>query len=165
MKRGFTLLEVLAVVIIIGILSALGYSTLNELVQTNKAKEAARLITTFVERSLAEGKMRKEPVTITIEGNTINAKIGSFNTSENISNGFTTNTISMPEPSCKAANDIISVPDITAMFMIDNEPKSGPVCFVVCNFGGNYCGGAVKEPARNFFIAKIKKKNSDWGAL
>jgi len=164
MKRGFTLLEVLAVVIIIGILSALGYSTLNELVQTNKAKEAARLITTFVERSLAEGKMRKEPVTIKITGSTIETE----KTSENISNGFSASNNSRPsECDEKSTNnsDIISVPDITTMFKIGQETKTGPVCFVVCNFGDNYCGAAVKVAAKNFFTAKIKKKNSEWRDL
>jgi len=172
MKRGFTLLEVMAVVVIIGILSALGYSTLNDLVQTNKAKEAARLITAFVERSLAEGKMRKEPVTIKIiNGSTIQAEIGASTTptSESISNGFSASSSGPNECGDEGkgiANEITSVPDITSLFKIGNETKPGPVCFVVCNFGGNFCGGAVKKDNKNYFTAMIKKgKNSAWGAL
>jgi len=166
MKRGFTLLELLVVIVIIGILSVLGYSSINELIQTNRAKEAARLITTFVERSLAEGKMRKDSVTITITGSTINARIGTFETSEAVSNGFSASNSSMPD-TCEAAatnKQITSVPDITAMFKIGNDIKLGPVCFAVCNNSGSYCGGTLKVAERNYFTAKIKKKNS-WGAL
>jgi len=164
MKRGFTLLEVMVVVIIIGILTGLGYSSLNELIQTNKAKEAARLITTFVERSLAEGKMRKDSVTITITGSTIKANIGSFETSENISNNFSYNSSSKPD-SCEATtNTITSVPDIISLFKIGDKIFPDSFCFVVCH--GNYCGAALKMATRNYFTAKIKRKGSaTWEAL
>ncbi|GBU24877.1 hypothetical protein R83H12_01512 [Fibrobacteria bacterium R8-3-H12] len=169
MKHGFTLLEVLIVVIIIGILSTLGYSSINELIQTNKAKEAARLMTAFVERSLVESKTRKDSVTIKITGNVIQAAIGtgtgSFNASETISNGFSAGN-SMPEDCVTANRQIISVPDITTMFRIDTDTITGPVCFVVCNSGGYYCGAAVKVTTSNYFTAKIKKKSSaGWEAL
>ena len=75
MKNGFTLLEVLTVVIIIGILSALGYATMFDLIQTSRAKDTARTLTSFTERMLAEAKMKKKPVTITLNGPEIIAQI------------------------------------------------------------------------------------------
>jgi prepilin-type N-terminal cleavage/methylation domain-containing protein len=158
MKRGFSLIELLIIITLIGILSALAYSSLNELIQTNKAKEAARLMTTFVERSLAEGKMRKQEVTITITGSVIKAEMDEFTSSETISNGFSENSNRPPKCNNGTLNEsIISVPKI-GISGID-----GIKCFVACN--GNYCGAAIKEDTRNNFIAQIKRKNSGWEDL
>jgi len=161
-KNGFTLLEVLTVVIIIGILATLGWSSLNELIQTNKTREAARILTAFAERALAEGKMRKDSVFIKVSGNAVEARFKSNATqpdlSQNLASGFT-------------QNNALST-DCTNNF--NNEAKAGirigtsgiePGCFVVCNTS-NYCASAVKTNTKNTFTAKIKKKNSTtWEAL
>ena len=49
-KKGFTLVEVMAVVVIIGILSALGYAGLQDAVANNRIKDAAYNISAFMER-------------------------------------------------------------------------------------------------------------------
>lgn len=171
-KNGFTLLEVLTVVIIIGILAALGWSSMNELIQTNKAKEAARTMTAFVERALAEGKTRKAPVTISIiSNNTIQAEIKNEDntstvSSELISNGFTVNNAIVPTD-CGTANNANK--DITSVLRIGTSGITGPNCFIVCSQGGNYCGGTVKTLAKNNFTAHIKKRacnaSNCWEAL
>jgi prepilin-type N-terminal cleavage/methylation domain-containing protein len=163
MKRGFTLLEVLAVVIIIGILASLAYSSLVELIQINKAKEASRLMTAFIERAITEGKMRKQNVTIYINANSVQAIMAGVEVpmSETFSNGFSTSNasgISLPFADCT-----FNVA-VTSAVTIGFSGISGTPCFAVCNPGG-YCGGTVKEPTKNHFTARIKKKNSNWEDL
>jgi len=165
-KNGFTLLEVLAVVIIIGILAALAYSSLMELIQTNKTKEAARTLATFAERALAEGKMHKESVFIKVNGNTVEARFGKNNKnpadlSQILASGFTANKDNNPPTTIceKNYND-----EAKAEIRIGTSGmESG--CFVVCN-SSIYCASAVKTKDKNTFTARIKKKNSTaWEAL
>ncbi len=164
-KKGFTLLEVLTVVIIIGILAALGWSSMNDLIQTNRAKEAARTMTAFAEQAVAEGKMRKDSVSITINNNTKTMEgrllyADSLFISQPLANGFFTGNGS-PPPGCETSyND-----GVKSQVRIGVSGIEGEGCFVVCN-SGNYCGGAVKTNSKNTFTAWIKRKNSiDWEEL
>jgi prepilin-type N-terminal cleavage/methylation domain-containing protein len=166
-KSGFTLLEVLVVVIIIGILSALAWSSMGDLIQTNKTKEASKLMTAFVEKALTESKMRKKEVTISIPaaGNKIIADMtGENQTSEIFSNNFTENKLNLPT-GCGNVGNINKT--TTSEIRIGTSGIVGPVCFVVCNAAGTagYCAGTVKTPDKNTFTAYIKKKNSTWEAL
>ena len=171
-KKGFTLLEVLVVVIIIGILAALGWSSMNELIQTNKAKEAARTLTAFAERAVAESKMRKDSVTITIvNNNTLEARLsGSSSTllfSQTLANGFSAGTAPSgnvtPPAVCNAttfSNNTIKSQVRTGLSGIDGEGR-----FIACSSGGNYCGSAVKRNNKNTFTACIKRRSGNWEAL
>ncbi len=163
-KSGFTLLEVMVVVIIIGILSALGWASMNELIQTNKAKEAARTLTAFAERAIAESKMRKEDIYIKINGNTIEARLknatGDQLFSQPLANGFSSNLNGNSPPVATLYNG-----GVTSQVRIGVSGIPGPGCFAVCN-ASNYCGSAVKATDINTFTAHIKKKGSDtWEAL
>jgi prepilin-type N-terminal cleavage/methylation domain-containing protein len=165
LKSGFSLIEVLIVVILIGILSALAYSSLVELINTNKAKEAAREMTAFTQRALTESHTRKIPVTITLTGNTIQADTNSAPMiSQALNNGFQPRTTSPPTPS-----DCVGIYTNTnkaesqlriGQSVIDNEG-----CFVVCNVG-DYCGATVKTKLKNTFTPYVKKRSStDWEKL
>jgi len=164
-KKGFTLLELLVVIILIGILSALAYSGLMGVIQTNKAKEAARIMTTFAERTIAEGKMRKDSIAITLSTNKIDAKIGtSAASSELLPNGFTKPTSNIPVPTdCTSSANVNK--DVKAKVSIGTSGISGPFCFVACNAGG-YCGAAVKLQRENSFKASIRKgASASWEVL
>jgi len=163
-KKGFTLLEVLAVVIIIGILAALGWSSMNELIQTNKAKEAARSLASFAERAVAEGKMRKDSVKISISAGAMEARLANPQNAPNngilfsqpLPNGFSANAVSRPDQ----CNTLYNADGVTSKIRIGISGVSGAGCFVVCNASG-YCGSTVKTETVNAFTAQIKRKNSD----
>lgn len=162
-SRGFTLLEVMVVVILIGILTTLAYSSLVELIQINKAKEAARTIATFVERASAEGKMRKNDVTITISNNTINAEMdGAPLATSVLANGFSFAITTTKPADCGSAN---ANDPVESKVRIGTSGISGSACFLACN-AGNYCGAAVKTATKNTFMPYLKRKNSTtWEAL
>jgi prepilin-type N-terminal cleavage/methylation domain-containing protein len=167
-KKGFTLLEVLTVIVIIGILAALAYSSFADLIQTNKAKETAREMTAFIERSIATGHTRKEIIEISVTGNnTIATKIGTETApsiSQTFANSFTLNTANKPAD-CATLNfsgNKFSTGTAYSHNVFSNAPAG---CFVFCN-AGNYCAAAVKTNTKNTFTAQIKKKNSTtWEAL
>jgi prepilin-type N-terminal cleavage/methylation domain-containing protein len=165
-RRGFTLLEVMAVVVIIGILAMLGWVSLSELIQTNKAKETSRLMAAFVERAIAEGKMHKDTTKIFIvNGSTIQVRFMTNNTialpNETLPNGFSKTSAATDKPA--ACGNIVDT--IKAVVRIGTSGVDGTPCFVACNARG-YCGGAVKETGKNYFTAWLKKKSTNaWEAL
>jgi len=159
-KNGFSLLEVLAVIVIIGILSALAWVNMNELIQTNKAKEAARTLTAFAERALAESKTRKEAVTISLTGSTMQAQGSELLLNQSLVNGFSVKESPKPD---LCGNSFLN--NVTSQIRIGISGIDGAGCFIVCN-SSNYCGSAVKTTEKNSFTAYIKKKNSNsWEAL
>jgi prepilin-type N-terminal cleavage/methylation domain-containing protein len=165
LKKGFSLMEVLIVVLLIGILSGLAYSSLNELIQTNRAKEVAREMTAFTERALAEAQMRKKPVSISIVNeNTIQAIMEDETTlSKTLANSFFAKAIAPLPNGC--GSDFNNSSIVTSQIRIGSSGINGSGCFVMCN-SNNYCGSTVKTIEKNTFTAHIKKRNSnEWEAL
>ena len=168
-KGGFTLLEVLVVVVIIGILSTLGYSSLTEIIFTNRAKETAQTIRTFAERALAEGKRQNGEVELNLSQNSIQYTTESNTVvSAALSAGFTGRD---EEPNC-ISGDIVSFnggatskPAIGISRIVKTNSESEEGYFAACD-AKNYCGAAVKVKSKNSFVACIKKgKSSNWEVL
>jgi prepilin-type N-terminal cleavage/methylation domain-containing protein len=160
-RSGFSMLELLVVIVIIGILSALGWSSMNEVIQTNRAKEASRTLAAFAERAVAESKMRKESVQISIAGNALEARLALTNEllfKQTLDNGFSDGGTSTPLNCTKLSN-------VTTQVRIGLSGINGEGCFVACNSSGSYCGSAAKAANKNTFAAYIKRKNSDWEEL
>jgi len=161
---GFTIIEVLTVVLIIGILSTLAWSSMNELIQTNRAKEASRILATFAERALAEGKTRKESVFIKVNSNTLEARFNDPDAdapslTQNLTSGFIARVVAPPAECKNNFNEGAKAPIKIGTSGIE------PGCFVVCN-PSNYCGAVVKTVNKNMFTAYIKKRSSNsWEAL
>ena len=63
-KSGFTLVEVLTVVIIIGILSAAGYASLQQAVANSRAKDAAFNIAAFMETASNKANQLSDTVCV-----------------------------------------------------------------------------------------------------
>ncbi|MDR3001947.1 MAG: prepilin-type N-terminal cleavage/methylation domain-containing protein [Fibromonadaceae bacterium] len=158
---GFTLIEVLTVVVIIGILAVLAYASLTDLIFTNRAKETAQTIRSFTERALVDAKRRNETTTISIVGNEIRSTVGTTVVArEALGSGY-------------AGFNIAPVEDLTNPFAnsVQSELRiglsgiSGQGYFVACGARG-YCGGAVKKITENSFKPYIRKgTGKDWEEL
>jgi len=174
--RGFTLIEVMVVVIIIGILATLAYSSLTEMIFTNRAKETAQLMRTFAERALSDSKRLNKVVTIAITNNktmqytpdggtTVTEPLGNFSNSSTVptcGNG--------PNPSDYVSFNNGAVSQLKvgisgiALAGNGNSAKTQGY-FVACDAKG-YCSATVKVNAKNSFVACIKRpKNTNWETL
>jgi len=152
------LIEILVVIIIIGILSALAYSSLIDLISTNRAKESAQTMRAFAERALAEGKRQGKEVKIELDGNNIIYSIGNDTKSEPLSDSFSSSSTGGP-----VAGDFNS--GVTAESSLGLSGIVSEGSFVACG-ARNYCAAAVKTKEKNFFVAYIKRGNSaDWEEL
>jgi len=153
----------MVVIVIMGILATLAYSSLVELISTNRAKETAQTIRTFTERALMDGKRLNKPVKISIVGNEIIADtaVGETTTykkmsSEALNQGFSKSDDVPVSGAFK--NEVISE------IRIGLSGVNGDGSFAACFKG--YCGGAGKAKNENSFKAYIKRGNgADWGPL
>jgi prepilin-type N-terminal cleavage/methylation domain-containing protein len=172
-RSGFTLLEVLAVVVIIGILATLAYSNLVELISTNRAKETAQTIRTFAERALIDAKRQNMVIRICITGNAIISEDpnGTNGTDKDkcgkgieVSRELLNPSFSDKElPPVPGKEDFKNSVESKIRIGISGIADEG--YFATCDPRG-YCGGAVKAKEENSFKAYIKKgNNADWEAI
>jgi prepilin-type N-terminal cleavage/methylation domain-containing protein len=171
LRGGFTLIEVMVVIVIIGILASLAYSSLIDLIFANRAKETAQTMRTFAERSLAEAKRMNLEVTLSLENSNIVAtyeKIGDDvkePSRQPFSDGFIKNTSEIrpglpgkPVPEFDGG----SVKSLNAIGFFG---VVGEGSFVACG-GKGYCGGVIKRVNKNSFEAWIKKgTKADWSEI
>lgn len=76
MKKGFTMIELLVVVAIMGILSAMGAASLHGAVLNNRVKDAAINVTAYLERVASETNRLSQKVCVEVQGKTIYAVKG-----------------------------------------------------------------------------------------
>ena len=155
------MLELMVVIVIIGILASLAYSSLIDMVFTNRAKETAQAMRTFAETSLMEAKRQGKVVTLKRVGSNMEAtfrKDASDNNptskrqplSDGFSNDATTNYFGV---------DKFNVNDgVTSKQIIGVSGITTPGFFIACG-GKGYCGAIVKRTGKNSFEAHITKDN------
>jgi prepilin-type N-terminal cleavage/methylation domain-containing protein len=165
LRGGFTLLEAMVVIVIIGILSSLAYSSLIDVVFTNRAKEAAQAMRTFAERSLADAKRKNIIVELTLDGDNMVATFKEDNISSSTRqplNGFGNET----PPACPDGATVFQNKKAVSKHAIGVSGITDPGCFIACGAKG-YCGAIVKRNDNNYFQAWIKKgsKATEWSGV
>jgi len=164
---GFTLLELLVVITIIGILSALGFAGLMDVILINRAKESAQTMRTVLDRAVAEGKMQNNSVKIYLDANKIQYTIGTGSNavtkSQNLGQGFSASDITdsyFKGPNFHKEGGV----EATVRIGLSGIPKEG--YFVACG-PRKFCSAIAKDKDKNSFTAYIKRggNSSSWEAL
>jgi len=165
-KSAFTLIEVMVVVLLIGILSSLAYSSLMDLIFANRARETAQVIRSFTEKSIAEAKRMGTPVRIYLNAEDIVADTGTAPNAKEfsrmaLSSGFRMNT------SLGSINGIATYANasVSSDFLgVSGVTTAG---YLAACGARSYCGAAVKFANENSFKAHIRKGASPrpWEAL
>jgi len=178
-QGGFTLLELMVVIAVIGILATLAYSNLVDLISTNRAKETAQTMRSFAERALIEGKRLNESVTIQVDNNVIKYTVSSGGKSstvqEELHSNFLGNRSNITAPTCENvpkeslvsfnAGAVSQVRIGISGIALKTDETQSQGYFVACDARA-YCGAAVKVDGKNSFVACIKKgASASWGAL
>lgn len=171
-KMGYTLVEMLAVVSIIGILSAVGVSSLTSALDNNRQKDAAVNIAGFLTQVATLSKGREDVVCVQRSGDrTIEAGVCGKNTEGNYSVSETLASFVLDErfklgcPSSVTAtfggSDWVAESAVTPFlpkFGLSNFPVSGFVC-ATYNSGEARYSIAVKPQNENKIVRKIYISN------
>lgn len=123
-KKGFTLVELMAVVVIIGILSSLGVASLQQTAQNTRIRDAAVNVAAFMERVAMQSKQINSSVCVRVRGSMMIA--------------YQANApLTMESTSCEGrAIDSMRVDlDAPVVFIAESTP-SMPIEGVICNLHG-----------------------------
>jgi prepilin-type N-terminal cleavage/methylation domain-containing protein len=162
LRGGFTLLELMVVIVIIGILASLAYSSLIDVIFTNRAKETAQAMRTFAETSLMEAKRQGYVVKFELVGGNMEATFGELKDNgemeiksskkQPLSDGFSKGGSELTGLGVNNEFD-----DITSQQLIGVSGIIDEGAFVACGTKRGFCGAIVKTLDKNSFQAWIKK--------
>ena len=173
---GYTLLELLAVVSIIGILSSMGVVSLQGAVANARIKDAAYNVTAFMERTANEARRLNTALCVKKAGDqklvTFNKACGSDPAGDRIDSLL----LDLP---VKLIVDDVTGSDFEgkdnwakATIGAEFKPKSGLSAaptegYMAVQYGGQSLWGmAYKESTKNFFVPKVKYSGeSPWTDL
>lgn len=175
MKSGYTLVELLTVIAIIGILSSLGYSNFHRAVAIARTKDAAYNITAFMEKVANETRRIND--TLCLKKETSNKLIVFKSSCENVDGNSIRFDSLMIDPPVKinttTDNNGLEGPNFgisDAQFV--PRPGVGLSCspfegYVEVQYGGmDLYGAAAKTKRKNSYTPKIKYSGSaSWSDL
>lgn len=183
LKKGFTLVELMAVVTIIGILSSLGVASLQQAVQNTRVRDAAVNVAAFMERVAQEAKQKNSPLCVTVNGNTMFARkyTESTSTCSNAADDIvdrmeveetvafnSENTIDgISQDMNMYGQNAIFVPRIgltSFRGIYNNNAYSELGYYILCS--GQTCAGIVKKPSENRFGSYLSHDDgTTWSKL
>ena len=162
-KRGFTLVEALVVVAIMGILSGIGVASLRSAVANSRIKDAGINVTAFMQRAANEATRLNEKLCVVASGKSIKTYKGECNSIGT----------QVDEMELESVNEFISsgktCPDGATIYgsnKVTLTPKIGvsPIpsgCFVVRYGGSDRYASIVKAPTK---FAAYYKLSYDGGS-
>lgn len=160
-KKGFTLVEVLAVVAIIGILSAAGYANLRQAIANSRVKDAAFNIAAFAETAANKAKQISDTVCVKSDNNVLVAyksactETDTATVLDQLEMPTGVNLVTMTESSFDGYNWLTNSTgaQFVPRFGLSAAPYEG--YFLVRYLQTDLFGAAVKVEARNTFVSKI----------
>jgi prepilin-type N-terminal cleavage/methylation domain-containing protein len=166
-KRGFTLVEVLVVVAIMGILSGIGVASLHNAVANSRIKDAGINVTAFMQRAANEAARLNERLAVKVEDSHKTLKLYKCNAvdANGICNNFGTQVDEMALESANAIVTDKSCPDLdgsqaTPATIITLVPKIGvsPIptsCLMIRYGGSDRYAASIKAPTKFAMYYKL----------
>lgn len=169
--KGFTLVEVLVVVIIIGVLSSMGVAGLQGAVQNNRIKDAGISVASYLERTANEANKRSETLCVKMDANNKTLRTYKADCSAN-SLGSAIDEMTLESSNKFVTSGLGTISDCSTIFSSSTGanfvPKLGlsaaPTgCFLVQYGAGNRAAAVVKTATKNNVFYKLSyDKGSSW---
>ena len=173
---GVTMVELAAVVAIMGILAGLGVSKLQGAIANANIKDAAFNVTAFMERTANEARRMSTTLCVQVDANSAQKLVAYRSSCASVADAARVDSIVLETP-----NRILADNEVNANATIGNvnfatsgaefKPKQGLSAapfqgFFAVQYGGRGgFGAAVKLKDQNTFIPMMKFEDSNWSGI
>ena len=179
-KRGVTLMEVMAVVAIMGILSGLGVASLRDAIANARIKDAAYNVTAYMERTANEARRLNTTLCVVRESGqklvTFVSDCTDANTASKKASLTRTDSLILESPNRILQNDEVTAAAILGGVNLVTDgaeftPRPGlsaapSAGFIAVQYGGNgRYGAAAKVKTKNSFVPMMKYDDGNWFGL